>query len=259
MTAKKESKKESAKKKIPQKKKDLCFVIMPFGGWFDDYYLSIYRPAIEASGLAVKRTDDLYRPGTIVNDIWSLTKEARILLADLTDKNPNVFYELGLAHALAKPVILVTNSIDDVPFDLRSLRVLEYDKNMPTWGDSLRTDITKAIKELVASPLKAVLPTFLTVKPAKGDTEVSEQDKAILEIRQELESVQMQMRRNSRYQRDHVTLSPKEARSMIDGYLRSGMPFSTILDRMIARGVPEEWVRRILNRASAQKSLFGED
>ena len=258
MTAKKESKKESAKKKSPQKKKDLCFVIMPFGGWFDDYYESIYRPAIEVSGLAVKRTDDLYRPGTIVNDIWSLTKEARILLADLTGKNPNVFYELGLAHALAKPVILVTDSMDDIPFDLRSLRVLEYDKNRPTWGDSLRTDITKSIKELVASPLKAVLPTFLTVKPAKGDTEVSEQDKAILEIRQELESVKMQMRPIPHYRADEIS-GPEEAKRLIHRYLNMKMSPPIILNKMIARGAPERWVRETLDRLSPQKSLFGED
>ncbi len=259
MTAKKESKKESAKKKSPQKKKDLCFVIMPFGGWFDDYYESIYRPAIEASGLAVKRTDDLYRPGTIVNDIWSLTKEAKILLADLTGKNPNVFYELGLAHALAKPVILVTDSMGDVPFDLRSLRVLEYDKNMPTWGDSLQTDITKAVKELLASPLEAVLPTFLSVKPAKEDREVSEHDKAILEIRQELESVKMQMRQSFGHYRDDEISGPKEAERLIRRYLRMKMPRPMIIDRMISKGVPEEWVHRILDRASPQMSLFGED
>lgn len=259
MTAKKESKKESSKKKSPQKKKDLCFVIMPFGGWFDNYYESIYRPAVEASGLAVKRTDDLYRPGTIVNDIWSLTKKARILLADLTDKNPNVFYELGLAHALAKPVILVTDSMDDVPFDLRPLRVLEYNKNMPAWGDLLRADITKAAKELLASPLEAVLPTFLSVKPAKEGREVSEQDKAILEIRQELESVQMQMRRNPRYYRDNVTLGPEEAERLIHRYLGREVPLRIIVGKMTARGVPAEWVRETVDRLSPQMSLFGED
>jgi len=48
-----------------------------------------------------------------------------VLLADLTGKNPNVFYELGLAHALAKPVILIAETLDDIPFDLRALRVIQ--------------------------------------------------------------------------------------------------------------------------------------
>src|SRR5690349_20368297 len=83
--------------------KPTCFAIMPFGGWFDDYYDDLYCPAIRAAGLEPKRADDLYRPSTIINDIWSYTQSAKIILADLTGKNPNVFYELGLAHALAKP------------------------------------------------------------------------------------------------------------------------------------------------------------
>ena len=78
---------------------EVCFVIMPFGGWLDDYYETIYRPAIQAAGLEPHRADDLYRPSTIVNDIWAYTRRAKLLVADLTGKNPNVFYELGLAHA----------------------------------------------------------------------------------------------------------------------------------------------------------------
>ena len=101
---------------------------MPFGGWLDDYYETIYRPAIIAAGLEPHRADDLYRPSTIVTDIWSYTRRAKLLLADLTGKNPNVFYELGLAHALAKPVILVAEEMDDIPFDLRALRIIVYDK-----------------------------------------------------------------------------------------------------------------------------------
>ncbi|HEX3745946.1 MAG TPA: hypothetical protein VHW09_18520 [Bryobacteraceae bacterium] len=94
------------RKDIPNPKpKDICFVIMPFGGWLDDYYKAIYRPAIEAANLEPHRADDLFRPSTIVNDIWAYTRKAKLLLADLTGKNPNVFYELGLAHALAKPVV----------------------------------------------------------------------------------------------------------------------------------------------------------
>lgn len=117
---------------------DTCFTIMPFGGWFDEYYESIYCPAIEAAGLKPCRADDLYRPSTIVTDIWSYTQSSKLVLADLSGKNPNVFYELGLAHALAKPAILVTEAIDDVPFDLRALRVLEYNKNQPRWGGILQ-------------------------------------------------------------------------------------------------------------------------
>jgi hypothetical protein len=88
--------------------RDLCFVIMPFGGWYDKYYQEIFQLAIEEAGLKSSRADSLYRSSPIVQDIWSYTKKAKVLLADLSTRNPNVFYELGLAHAIAKPVILAS-------------------------------------------------------------------------------------------------------------------------------------------------------
>jgi hypothetical protein len=87
-------------KKKPKKKpkkvansvpKEQCFVLMPFGGWMDGYYETIYTPAIEAAGLETHKADDLFRPSTIVNDIWAYTKRAKLLLAVLSGKNPNVF------------------------------------------------------------------------------------------------------------------------------------------------------------------------
>lgn len=84
----------------------------------------------------------------------------------MTDRNPNVFYELGLAHAISKPVILISKSIDDVPFDLRSIRVLVYDKDHPDWGNKLRLSLTKAIKEVLQNPTSAIPTTFkVAVKP----------------------------------------------------------------------------------------------
>ncbi|WP_321794997.1 hypothetical protein [Caballeronia sp. J97] len=108
----------------------------------------------------------MYRPTTIVDDIWQGIREAKLLIAELTDWNPNVFYELGLAHAISKPVILISKSIDDVPFDLRSIRVLVYDKDHPDWGNELRLSLTKAINEVLQNPTSAIPTTFkIAVKP----------------------------------------------------------------------------------------------
>lgn len=60
-------------------------------------------------------------------DIWERINRARFLVADLTDFNANVFYELGLAHALSKDVVLIAQSMDFVPFDLKALRCICYD------------------------------------------------------------------------------------------------------------------------------------
>ena len=139
---------------------DTCFVISPFGEPFDTYFTHIVKPALEECGLYAVRGDSLYRPTTIVDDIWQGIREAKLLIAELTDRNPNVFYELGLAHAISKPVILISRSIEDVPFDLRSIRVLVYDKDHPDWGNRLRASLTKAIREVVQSPTAAIPATF---------------------------------------------------------------------------------------------------
>lgn len=136
------------------------FVISPFGEPFDTYFAQIVKPSLEECGLYAVRGDSLYRPTTIVDDIWQGIQEAKLLIAELTDRNPNVFYELGLAHAISKPVILISKSIEDVPFDLRSIRVLVYDKDHPDWGSKLRASLTKAIKEVLQSPTSAIPTTF---------------------------------------------------------------------------------------------------
>lgn len=173
-----------------QSARESCFVIMPFGGNFDVYYEKVYVPAIEDAGLEAKRADDLYRPSAIIHDIWNYTKQAKLVLADLSGKNPNVFYELGLAHVLTKPAIMVTESLADVPFDLRSLRVIEYDKQKPDWGETLRNKITASISEVLASPQKAVLPTFLQVSDTEKAPPVTSIEKALLEMNARLESLE---------------------------------------------------------------------
>ena len=95
--------------------------MMPFGHWFDRYYKEIYVPAIKEAGLEPVRGDELFSTGSVMEQIWEQICKSRVLLADLTDKNANVFYELGLAHAAKKPVVFTAAKVEDVPFDLRHL------------------------------------------------------------------------------------------------------------------------------------------
>ena len=180
--------------KAENKPQELCFVIMPFGGWYDVYYENIYQAAITKAGLIPRRADDLYRPSNIVQDIWELTKKAKVIVADLTDKNPNVFYELGLAHALAKPAILITETIDDIPFDLRSLRIIEYNKNVQNWGDVLCDNIERAIKETIESPTQTIPSAFLETNRSGIKTpHLSKYERDLVELKQELELLKRQV------------------------------------------------------------------
>jgi hypothetical protein len=139
---------------------DTCFVMMPFGGWFDTYYKDIYTTAIKEAGFEPVRGDELFSTGSVVEQIWEQVVKAKVLLADLTGKNANVFYELGLAHAARKPVVFTAAKLEDVPFDLRHLRVIIYDVNEPGWDQKLKASLTTYLKNTKADPQKSIPQPF---------------------------------------------------------------------------------------------------
>jgi hypothetical protein len=229
---------------------------MPFGGWLDDYYSSIYCRAIQAEGLEPHRADDLFTPSTITNDIWNYTKKAKLLIADLTGKNPNVFYELGLAHALGKPVILISESLTDIPFDLRALRIIIYDKNAPNWGDVLKGNIQKAIAEVLKAPVSALLPAFLDVTRASGKPSVSSEKKDLLEIKQELDLVRRELSLRSgpsRLEARRYVNGPDEARQIIRDMLAQGASRSKIMSSI--DGPPRDWILDTINEIVSERDL----
>ena len=89
----------------------ICFVMMPFGGYFDSYYSGVINHAILSSGLSPLRADEIYSTGAIIDDIHKAILNSQICIADVTGRNPNVIsYELGMAHALRKPAIIITQN-----------------------------------------------------------------------------------------------------------------------------------------------------
>ncbi len=104
----------------------------------------------------VRADDDIFATGKIMDQVWSGINSAKVLVAELTTKNPNVFYELGLAHALKKPVVLVSSNEDDVPFDIRHIRVIYYDVNDPFWGNKLLEKVAENILSAIKNPNEAI-------------------------------------------------------------------------------------------------------
>ena len=123
----------------------LAFVLSPFAEPFDTIYEDHLKPSVESvSDLRCLRADDIYDNRSIMEDIWKSINEARIIISDLTGKNPNVFYETGIAHTIGKEVVLVTQSMADVPFDLRHLRCIVYEyvpRGMVTFEQNLKNTV----------------------------------------------------------------------------------------------------------------------
>jgi hypothetical protein len=105
-----------------------CFVIMPFNKTFEKIYEIGLKPALVNQSWVCNRADKIFQSREIMTLVWEEILRSDLIIADLTGKNANVFYELGYAHALDKPTILITQSISDVPFDLRHRRLVEYSR-----------------------------------------------------------------------------------------------------------------------------------
>ncbi len=134
----------------------LCFVLMPLAEEFQPVYEDHIKTTIERAGLRCVRADELVSPRSITQDAWEYICKARVLIADLTGKNPNVLYEVGLAHALNKKVILITQSMDDVPFHLRYLRCIVYSYT-PRGMFALEERLLEAIEEVLQEPVVAAI------------------------------------------------------------------------------------------------------
>lgn len=146
-----------------------CFVVMPFAIELDEVYSAI-KAALQVEGLDVisHRADEVVGGGPVMMDVVRNLAEAELVIVDLTRRNANVFYELGIAHTVrcAESVLLITQTMKDVPFDVQSYRCIEY---------TLRPDGLSRLQDKLVQFVKAeILPTRFVFRLAKGQTGESE-------------------------------------------------------------------------------------
>jgi hypothetical protein len=114
-----------------------AFVLMPFDREFDDEYNLAIKPACDAAGAYAERVDEQVFTGTILDRICNQIAKADIVIADLTGRNPNVFYEAGYAHALGKTTLLLTRSADEIEFDLNQYPHIVHGGRLTELGSEL--------------------------------------------------------------------------------------------------------------------------
>ena len=128
---------------------ELAFTLMPFTeSWSDRIWKKLIKPIVEESGFRAVRADDLYGRD-IMEDIWMSLCSCRLVIAEITGRNPNVFYELGLAHSIGKPLILLTQNVADIPFDLNRYRHIIYEDNLDGY-EKLKKDLKASILDLTS-------------------------------------------------------------------------------------------------------------
>jgi nucleoside 2-deoxyribosyltransferase len=99
---------------------------MPFSKELEDVYIYGIRKSVNTIRFKCLRADELEFTGSIIDEIIDNVKRCRAVVAEISDENPNVFYEVGWAHALGKPTILVARGAADLPFDVRHINTITY-------------------------------------------------------------------------------------------------------------------------------------
>lgn len=137
------------------------FMVMPFREPYNAIYHTVIRPVVGSLNLTIRRGDEFASVrGVVMKEVWAAINGCRLIIADISEVNANVFYELGIAHTVGKPVILLTQaqSPEEVPFDVRHLRYINY-RNTIEGGERLAQDLKQAmlwilndLKETVEQP-----------------------------------------------------------------------------------------------------------
>jgi hypothetical protein len=153
----------------PPKKR--CFVIMPISGsdscredQWAEVFQAMIKPAVTAAGYECERSQGL--AGNIIKLILDDLNRADLVIADLTDRNPNVFYELGVRHALRDTTMLIAQSLEHVPFDLRPYSVITYDWTTNNGRYEFARKLLECLSEMANRPASALSPVREYLNPA---------------------------------------------------------------------------------------------
>lgn len=160
--------------------KPFAFVLMPFSSEYDDTYRLGIKPSCEDAGFIAERVDEQKFSESILERIYRQISAADVIIAVMSDRNPNVFYEVGYAHALEKQCVLVTNTAGDIPFDLKHHKHIVYGESISILKNKLTEDLVWQKEQIAQRKSKALQLTVrrvlgilkLNEYVAKGDVEI---------------------------------------------------------------------------------------
>ena len=208
-------------------KDKICFVISPIGEEGSETrnrsnltYEYIIRPAVEEFGYHLTRADYIKEPGIITSQIIDQIFESSLVIADLSDNNPNVFYELAIRHIIQKPYIQMMRSGQKIPFDINGLRTIPFDTDLELANNAKKelSDQIKSIEDgkfntnnpitsaIHQSNIKKMLTSSENIKPDNFS-------KVVIESVSELRSIVLDLRaefRNSKLTDNRLLYSTKK-------------------------------------------------
>ena len=137
------------------------FAIMPFDLKYWNFYENAIKAIFEEMKLSCKRSDEIFHRGVIMKDILRFVRHAKFIVADLSGGNPNVLFEIGIAHAIQKPVILLTRNLGDVPAIIQdNIQVFDYDVTL-RGGDKLHNHLMDAARKIQIGQSPVILEELI--------------------------------------------------------------------------------------------------
>lgn len=207
-----------------EKLNDVCFIVSPIGKEGSDGYNRfkevldyIIKPAIETSSMKLRiiRADDINRSGSFIKDILQHLFSSFIVIVDLTDQNPNVFYELGVRHSLSARTILIAQRLEDIPSDLREYRTIIYDTSAKG-SHNFASKIHEFISDIQTEPDRPDNPVLDRLP------NLSEQKNALLE--EQISNLKTEISN---------ILSKGESRKNVEKTTKNSVRVSTRVERII--------------------------
>ena len=218
----------------------ICFVIAPIGEpesdirkRSDQVLKHIIRPAVESCGYKAVRADEIAQPGIITNQIIRHVVDDPLVIADLTGQNANVFYELAIRHYIGKPLVQIIDNVENIPFDVGSMRTIQVDHRDLDSVEEAKTEIKRQIQSFeessssLESPISVALAGRFIDEIKKRDQNHLEED--IKKIRDQNDEILRRM------DAEKVADEPEKAKQVV-AYV-SEIPMASLIDKAIAQAV----------------------
>ncbi len=217
-----------AKKKPEPAAGKACFVICRIGAdgsperrRTDDVLEFIIRPAATECGYAVERADQLDNPGLITNQIVERLLDADLVVADLTDSSANVYYELAIRHAVARPLVQLIDSAQELPFDLKMTRTIPFDWRDLRSADACRKAIARQIRAVEANPREVDNPLTAAIDLSRLRTSGNPEQQTLADLIQQVGALERAVRGLASVQR---VLTGSQLSGMLQGELSRAGP-----------------------------------
>ena len=196
-----------------EKSDRICFVIAPIGAEGSDVRIRsdqilkhIVGPAAKDCGYDPIRADQISEPGLITSQVIQHVVEDALVIADLTGRNPNVFYELALRHAVKKPVVQIIHATESIPFDVAASRTVHVDHHDLDSAAKAREEIGRQIRAVEKNPTEVDTPISVAIELQslrQSDNPLEKSNAEIISMLQEIRVGLVAIREEPRSSRVH--------------------------------------------------------